>query len=94
MSLATFKKKTNATYKNHTVNNQKQLVLYSKVTCCDNKQNVFTGLHPHLPSMVMLEIEVILEKVIECLILLEMVLIIVVRILRIQSNQLDLLLER
>ena len=42
MSLATFKKKTNATYKNHTVNNQKQLVLYSKVTCCDNKQNVFT----------------------------------------------------
>lgn len=43
MSLATFKKKTNATYKNHTVNNQKQLVLYSKGTCCDNTQNVFTG---------------------------------------------------
>jgi hypothetical protein len=42
MSLATFKKKTNATYKNHTVNNQKQLVLYSR-DACNCAENVITG---------------------------------------------------
>ena len=40
MSLATFKKKTNATYKNHTVNNQKQLVLYSR-DACNCAENVY-----------------------------------------------------
>ena len=42
MSLATFKKKTIATYKNHTVNNQKQLVLYSR-NACNCVETVFTG---------------------------------------------------
>ena len=42
MTIATLKKKTNATYKNHTVNNNQRIVLFSRAAG-DSKQNVFTG---------------------------------------------------
>ncbi len=42
MSLATLKKKTNATYKNHTVNKQDRIVLFSR-KAGDIKTNVLTG---------------------------------------------------
>ena len=42
MTIATLKKKTMATYKNHTVNRQNNIVLYSRAAG-DSKENVFAG---------------------------------------------------